>query len=529
MKRADYIYLFLVALLVAAIVASFEAAPGYMDADYYLAGAIRLAEGHGFSEIVLWNYLDDPAGLPHPSHGYWMPLTSIVAWVGLKAFGFLSAFRAAQFPFVFLAALVSPLTAALAWRLTARRELGLLSGVFAAFSGFYLPFLITTDAFGIYMVLGAAFLLIIDNSQLVISNSQLVIAGILAGLMHLARADGIIWLLVAISFQLLAISNKQLPITNYQLLFRNIVLVLLGYLLFTAPWFARNQAVFGSLLAPGGSRTLWMLDYDELFSYPASLLTFERWRAAGLGAAMQARLWALGQNLQTALAVQGTIFLAPLIVVGGWKLRKNLTLRLGTVGWLLTLIVMTVIFPFSGARGGFFHSGAALMPLAWALAAVGLDAAVAWAGTRRRWNLRQAQAFFRVGAALLAAGLTFLVVQQRVIGAVSNNPVWGQSEAHYEALEAALAEMGTARDDVVLVNNPPGFYLAGGRAAIVIPNGGVDTLLAVAERYGARYVLLETNHPHGLNDLYEDPRNLPGLRYLGEVDGTYIFEYQVDE
>ena len=66
-------------LAVALFVAAFQPAPGYMDADYYYAGGRQLATGHGFSESYLWNYLDDPTGLPHPSNAYWMPLASLLA------------------------------------------------------------------------------------------------------------------------------------------------------------------------------------------------------------------------------------------------------------------------------------------------------------------------------------------------------------------------------------------------------------------------------------------------------------------
>ncbi len=45
-----------------------------------------VSPGYGFSEMVLWNFLDDPEGLPHPSHGYWMPLVSILSAAGMVAF-----------------------------------------------------------------------------------------------------------------------------------------------------------------------------------------------------------------------------------------------------------------------------------------------------------------------------------------------------------------------------------------------------------------------------------------------------------
>jgi hypothetical protein len=144
MDRRDYCLLFLLGFGVVLIVSLFLPTPGYMDAEYYFAGSLRLAGGHGFSEPFLWNYLDDPQGLPHPSHAYWMPLASLLAAPGMRLAGTVS-FTAARFPFLILAGGLPPLTAALAWSLTSRRDLAVYSGILAAFPGFYLTFLATTD------------------------------------------------------------------------------------------------------------------------------------------------------------------------------------------------------------------------------------------------------------------------------------------------------------------------------------------------------------------------------------------------
>ena len=67
------VILFILSLLLAIFAASFQDAPGYMDADYYFLGGQNLAAGNGFSEQILWNYLDDPNGLPHPCLLYTSP------------------------------------------------------------------------------------------------------------------------------------------------------------------------------------------------------------------------------------------------------------------------------------------------------------------------------------------------------------------------------------------------------------------------------------------------------------------------
>ena len=58
--------------------------PTHMDAYYYLTNGIRLAEGEGFTEEVIWQFLDEPAGLPTPSHSYWMChcLQYLAQWAG---------------------------------------------------------------------------------------------------------------------------------------------------------------------------------------------------------------------------------------------------------------------------------------------------------------------------------------------------------------------------------------------------------------------------------------------------------------
>jgi hypothetical protein len=159
------------------------------------------------------------------------------------------------------------------------------------------------------------------------------------------------------------------------------------------PWLLRNLALFGGPLGPGGSRALWIREYDELFTYPASLLTFDRWAASGWAVILKARMWAAGLNLQTALAVQSLVFLAPLVLWGAWRLRSDLRVRIGALAWLLTFTAMTLVFPYQGARGGFFHSGAALQPLR-AFSPVGLEACLAWAGRLRSWNIPQAHGSF---------------------------------------------------------------------------------------------------------------------------------------
>jgi len=500
MTRKEYLVLFLAGLAVVLVTAALQPAPGYMDAEYYLLTGQQLAVGQGFSEPLLWNYLDAPAGVPHPSHTYWMPLPSLVVAASTTLFG--ASFNGGRVLLLLMAALLPPLTAALCLQLTGRRGSARLAGWLAVLPGFYLPFLTTTDSFAICMLLGGLFFLLLAQTH----AWQPLALGLLAGLLHLARAEGPLWLLLAV---LVAWRGSS---------WRGVAKGLAGYALVMAPWFVRNWLVFGSPLAPGAGHSLWLAEYDELFSFPASQLTLQRWAASGAAAILGARLGALGQNLASAVAVSGLVALAPLAVWGAWRLRAQPAVRVGAAAWLELLAVFSFVFPFSGARGGFFHATAVLQPLVWALAAAGLHAALEWGRARRGWELTRAGHVFSLGVLLLALALSSYAVGQRVLAGG-----WGRGAQHYAVLAQRLDALGIDADELIMVNNPPGFTLASGRPSIVIPHGGPQPALQAARQYGASLLLLEADHQPSWDEIYAAGPLLSSLQYLDEVDGTVIF------
>jgi hypothetical protein len=186
-------------------------------------------------------------------------------------------------------------------------------------------------------------------------------------------------------------------------------------------------------------------------------------------------------------------------------------------------LIFVLVFPYPGARCGFFHSGAALQPLWWALVPSGLAVLIAWGERRRRWKPEQARVILGVGSIGLAALVSVLVTWPKVIGEEVNAPVWGQSGASYMRLESQLDSMGVPAEAIRMVNNPPGYFAATSRMAIVIPDGDIVMLMEAARCYNAGYLLLDENHPQGLEELYANPGKQPGLEYEGEFEKTKIF------
>lgn len=512
MTRADRFFLFACGLALGLGLMLVQHSPGYLDADYYFAGALRLAQGYGFSEIFPWNYLDNFSSLPHPSHAYWMPLASLVAALPMALTGVFT-FNAARLPFLLLAACVPVLTAELAWRLASRRELALLSGLLAAFPTFQAPFNLTIDNFILYNLLGGLFFLLLLSPSLPQSRWRWFALGLFSALMHLARAEGFLWLFLA-WLALLLVSLQQ-PRRWPALFFWP----LLGYLLLMAPWFGRNLQAFGSPLAPGGSRALWLLTYGDTFRYPASLLTPQRWLESGWQAIAQARLWALGQNLVSFLAAQSGIVLAPFIVLGGWRNRHLLTVKVAAAAWLLLYLLFSLVFPFAGARGSYFHAGAALLPLAWSLAPLGLEEAIR-AARSRGWFDPRAFRLFRLMLVAVNLALTLALLQIRIF-----NPPWDASAHLYARAAQALQTFRAPSQTPVMVANPPGFYLASGLPALPLPEAQAAEIPALFERFQARYLLLEADSLSTWSQPLYAGRPLPHFRLIQAEEDFRLYEF----
>ena len=204
MTFRTYLFLFLFGLAVPVFIAQFQPIPGYLDSDYYFAGGIQLATGKGFTEPYLWNYLDGTTSLPHPSHSYWMPLASIISALGMWLTG-QTTYASARLFFLLIAAFIPPLTAALAYTFSQRRDLAIASGLLAIFSVYHAPFVGVTDNFSLFMLFGGLYFLFV--TQLIQDPTRTrnwFFLGLLSGLMTLSRSDGLLWLGITFLFALLA-------------------------------------------------------------------------------------------------------------------------------------------------------------------------------------------------------------------------------------------------------------------------------------------------------------------------------------
>ncbi|MBI5955096.1 MAG: hypothetical protein HY865_25855 [Chloroflexi bacterium] len=524
MSSRTYLFLFLFGLIFTSVISYFEPHPGYLDADYYYAGGIQLATGKGFNEPYLWNYLDGVSSLPHPSHSYWAPLSSIIAALGMQLTGQIN-FTSARLFFILIAAIVPPLTAALAYTFSQRRDLAIASGMLAIFSVYHAPFVGVTDNFSPFMLFGGLYFLV--ATQLIQGknpNRNWLLLGLLSGLMTLSRSDGLLWLALTFLFALRNVKRSTLNVQTTFRILHSAFFISVGFLLIMFPWYARNLGAYGSLMAPGGSRALWLANYDQTFIYPPEQLNPQSFLALGWEHILKDRLWALSNNLQSGFAAHGGIILFPFIVAGIIYYWKDERVKLTSIAWLILFFVMTVLFPFAGARGAFFHAGAALQPIWWSLAPLGLESILN--SLQKRGIGHEGNRFvFRSILIMIAMILTVFVVYLRIF-----TLGWGEGEdADYPVIEQVLVQNGIQDDDIVIVRNAPGYYLSTGRSAISIPYGGEEAIIAAAEQFDAYYLVLEPEAAiEPIKDLFQNPEGRSIFNYIGEYDGARIYKLDLE-
>lgn len=520
MKKTDYIILSVLQLCIILFVAHYQTIPGNIDADYYFMGGVRLAQGHGFTENYIWNYLNDPSSLPQPSHSYWLPLASIITAIGMWLTGSQS-FTAGRLVFIVLSVLITPLTAVLAYRITSRRDLALFAGLLSLFSGFYLPYLPVTENYSVFMVLGALYFLNMGRNK----DTSYLLLGILSGLMSLARSDGILWLvltflLIAAHFWMGEGPRLSKPKTVSTLI--NLSFALGGFLLIMLPWYLRNIVVFGAPMSISTRRAFWLTDYYQTFIYPASQLTFQNWLASGWNAILALRVSAFQRALYNIVVVQGVFILIPFILLGAWKLRSNSQVRLGLVAWVLLIFAFTVVFPMAGVRGSYYHAVSALQPLLWVLAPVGLDVLVQKMQSWKSFQLPKLDLILQATLVLIVCLISYSSVNALVI---ANG--WQRGELTYPKVEKFLLQQNIQPSEPVMVINPPGYTMMTARPAIVFPYGGEDAILDVARKFNAKFIVLKqdpVNLSAHFNALYNQPDLYPSIQFVGQVDDVRIYK-----
>nr|MBN1229002.1 glycosyltransferase family 39 protein [Anaerolineae bacterium] len=516
--QKDLIFLYLLALVVNGLIAALIDDPGYVDAAYYYNGGVRIASGQPLSDPYIWNYLNAPDSLPTPAFTYWQPLPAFMAAAGIALFRGMDPFGAAQLVFVAAGSLIPLMAYAIAADLADRRQ-ALLAGLLAVFSGFYVIRWAVPETFTPFALFGGGALALTAAARKKGRWWYWALAGVCSGLAYLTRSDGL--LLLAVIFGASLLPSRELT-HAWKARLNHAAVLLVAFICMTIPWFLRNAVVTGNPLPSGGFQTLWLTDYNEMFSYPADL-SLRHYLDAGWQAIVKMKWQAFTANLLTFVAVHNLVFLTPLTVVGWWRFRRSEWAVLPMVYGVLLFLAMTFAFTLPGQRGGWLHSSAALFPFVTAFAALGLSALLEWAAQRfERWHYDRAWTGFGIITVAFAVVISAWLVMDRVVGLADLQVVaYNQQTAVYDQIEQSLVGQGTDVDTLVISNSPPGFYTRTGYGGIPLVNGDEQALLAAADAYGAEYLVIDHNVPAGLKSTYQSGPESPRLQLIGAYENPW--------
>lgn len=458
--------------------------PGYTDAYYYYNAGERMAQGEGLTDPYLWNYLNAADALPVPSHTYWMPLASLSIALSQTLLGV--SFTIAQIPSLLGLVGLTVMTGWLGYYIGQSRRMLWLPALLVLFGGFFFPFWLSTDTFTVFGLCGALALLTMGLGYERKDWRLLLATGVCSGLAHLARADGVLFLLVALL--LLSWPRPQ---------WRLMGAAILGYLVIMTPWFIRNLNVIGSPLPSGGINTAFLRGYNEFYDYPVEWSAANFW-AWGWENILNSRWEALVSNFATWVVVENWALLGPLAVWAWWQRRRE-PLWLGFGIYALGLhVAMTLVFAYPGYRGALFHSSAALLPFWAVLGVIGLDASIGRMARWRRWHEPQARMVFGGAAVVLA-----IILSLNALGAQLKNRQQGPD---YATIRGYLPD-----DAILMVNDPASWYYHTRLGGVALTNAPLSRVPEIAHRYHVTHLVLDVNVPDGF---------LPVFR--GEMTPSYL-------
>ena len=476
----------LVALFVIGLVARVAAAvpvdyAPYTDPAYYTLVAQRLASGEGFTVPVIWSFLEvgstlpDPAVLPVPSNGHWMPLTSIVAAGAMTLFG--ESWRAGQVPMVLLSALLVPMTAFSAAWLFRRRWVTWLSAVIAIFSGPLLVYYPTIENFAVFGVLGAGALMsAIRAAQPGTSARWLILSGALAGAATLARIDGVL-LTVAPAVAWL-VRGEHRRASGWILGFGSAA----AYLAIVGPWLLRNVVVFGTALPSAGGSMLWITSYNEQFSI-GHVISIESYLDAGIGFIIGSKLDSWFQLVGRTAVLLGGVFLLTFIPAL-WMARRRRDLWPFVAYFLTMFVAMGGLFTFHAPRGAYYHSAPAWLPIAIPLAISAVPAVATAAG--RFWPFLRRPQTHR----FLATAGTLGAVVLSTVGSVVIWREWDRSHRLDLAGAQFFVERG-ATSDVVMFGDPAALALLSGNPGVAPTPDSYLVQERIVEAFDVKWVMVQ--------------------------------------
>jgi len=276
-----------VGLIVRLTLASMMPHPGGSDFAFYYTVAENLVDGRGFQVDYIWNYLSAPETITHSSNDYWMPLTSLLISLPMSVLG--KTIFVALLPSILTGLVLAVATYYLGKNYSDSNLVGLAAAFLTLFTPPLFHYSLRTDSTVYYALLCLSSLCLMTKGR--DDPAFFLLAAACVGLAHLTRQDGVLLVVVLLAAILLAPLNRRAK-------FAYMLLSVVLYALILAPLLVSNYRSFGRLLPPGPAKTMYLQEYEDLYSYSKdlSLETFLDW---GVDEIILSRMNALLTNAKT--------------------------------------------------------------------------------------------------------------------------------------------------------------------------------------------------------------------------------------
>jgi 4-amino-4-deoxy-L-arabinose transferase-like glycosyltransferase len=489
--RLLYILVFTVlsiSLLLRLMFASMAHHPGHGDYAFYYTVAENIVDGKGFQIDYIWNYLSSPESISHSSNDYWMPLTSVIISLPLFVFG--KSLSVGLLPSILAGLALSVLTYFSSKIYSNSRFVAFCSsGLILVVPSLFKHSLLTdSTVFYALFVSSALFFMMKGwtNPKFFLLSSALI------ALAHLTRQDGL--LLIPVLIGMILLSRQQQIKTK--LIYVSLALGL--YFLILFPLMAANYGTFGLPLPPGPFKTMFLTQYEDLYSYQRelSLHSYLEWGFLNIFLS-KARITL--SNTKILFNLLGG-FLGIMAVVGVFNLVAYSGRRQRWKGYyLLPLLFLGILFvfytliaPFPGEKGGFVRSSMAITPF---LVVIAVDA------TNRTFSSKAAVGL----SVLLVAALFSYQSISSTKSTINSNTYRDEQFATLKKIVADDARKQGYGEIVIMTRIPWEVYYSTRYKAIQIPNENLEIIYKVAQKYGANYLLLPA------------PREVLEPLYVGKV------------
>ncbi len=471
--------------------------PPLDDPAFYVQTARNVAAGRGLVSDVIYNYWLPYNAISHPSHEYWMPLTTLAMAGFIKVWG--DSLFVAQLPGLLSSALLPVFTYLLGRRIWPRQPwLSILAALLIVPGAIPLYQAAAADSMALYTLLGASALAVgavaIEQHRVKWAG----VAGLLCGLSYLTRSHGSLLPIALGLVGIVALWRER------RLLVKLLAIGAAGYFVVVIPWWLRNLLVFGSAqpiplvaLASAVNGGEWY-NYGALPS-PATLLS------QGWGTIIGLRWSAMIHNLGVAL-----LFTFPYGVIGlpVMLLKRGILFRVCAVYFLLLWLGISWLIPTSSQTGSFYHSVGVILP--WV--ALGFMLAL--------WRLVQ-QRRLRLMSTVLYALVLSLVIGQSFIASAAIIADTRVNLNRFEAI-AGWLRANVPPDQPILTTQAHTLNYASGYPTLSVPVAqDVSVLRQVADRYGVRYAIITER-----NGQYPQALERPEARarLIVELSDAQIYE-----